>query len=294
MLSRRSPFAVLLLVSGSLLSNAQTATCTNWKFFNLSSPAGLSTIPLGINRWGTVVGYGQSSDASTAVGFIRYANGAFKTYAAPNASRTYLTRRNALGVTVGWYAASANQNARGLVLSGSNTATVNYPGANESILLGINYWHTMVGIFTFGDFSLPYDGFKLKNGVFTTLHYPGSVTTNPSSISDKGVIAGWYQNSGYHKYHGFTLANGIYKTLDHPKAVYGTFLNDINGSGVIPGIYVDGSSQGHPFIYINGSFKDVHGPNIQVLSVDGINGYGYVTGTASNATGSTAFTAHCQ
>ena len=132
------PLAVLLLISGSILSNAQTATCTNWKFFNLPSPAGLSTIPRGINRWDTVVGYGQSSDASTALGFIRYSNGAFKTYAAPNASRTYLTRRNALGVTVGWYTASANQNARGLVLSGSNTATVNYPGANESILLGIH------------------------------------------------------------------------------------------------------------------------------------------------------------
>src|SRR5439155_1116209 len=230
------PLAVLLLISGSILSNAQPATCTNRKFFNLPSPAGLSTIPRGINRWDTVVGYGQSSDASTALGFIRYANGAFKTYVAPNASRTYLTRRNALGVTVGWYAeASPSQNNHGLVLSGSSTATVNYPGANESILLGINYWHTMVGIFTFGDFSLPYDGFKLKNGVFTTLHYPGSVTTNPSSISDKGVIAGWYQNGGYHKYHGFTLANSVYKTLDHPKAVYATFLNDINCSGVIRG-----------------------------------------------------------
>lgn len=56
----------------------------------------------------------------------------------------------------------------------------------------------MVGIFnTGGDFSQPYDGFKMwKNGSVTTIAYPGAMMTNPMSISDTGVIVGWYVNNG--------------------------------------------------------------------------------------------------
>jgi hypothetical protein len=284
--SRTPVFSVFLLLFASAVCDAQTATCTNWKFFNLPSPW-VGTYPHAINRWGTVVGDTQSSDGSTVLGFIRYSNGAIKTYSFPNSSETRLTKRNAPGVTVGFWGPT---DYHGIVLSGSSVATVNYPGAEDTVLLGINYWGTMVGIFSSTTFYTPYDGFKLKNGVFTTLHYPGSASTNPTSISDKGVIAGWYQNGGYHKYHGFTLANGVYKTFDHPKAVYGTFLNDINGSGTMVGKYVDGSFQYHGFIYINGVFKNVIGLNVQISSVEGINGYGYVTGSSSAG----GFTAHCQ
>jgi hypothetical protein len=171
------------------------------------------------------------------------------------------------------------------------------------MLLGINDRHTMVGLFTFGDFSSPYDGFKLKDGVFTTLHYPGSMTTNPTSISNNGVIVGWYRNAIHRRYQGFLLANGVYKTLDNPKAtsgdVDGTFLNDINGAGVIVGTYdffsAGGSLNTSGFIYIKGTFKDVKVPNFTYSRVEGINDSGYVTGMAFNDSGSeTAFTAHCQ
>jgi hypothetical protein len=188
--SRIRLFVLFQFLFASLICDAQTANCTNWKFFKLPASVARSTIPLGINRWGTVVGYAQ--DATTCCdefGFIRYSNGTLKTYKFPHASQTQLAKRNALGVTVGWYAGAPD----GLVLSGSSTATVDYPGASATALLGINYRHTIVGVFTFGDFSLPYDGFKLKDGVFTTLHYPGSMTTNPTSISNNGVIVGWYR-----------------------------------------------------------------------------------------------------
>ena len=278
----------LLLLIAPLLSDAQTATCTNWTFFNGFSPSG-------INRWGTVVGSGQPSTGVIA-GYIRYSNGATKTYIAPNAAPptnwTFLTRRNKFGVTVGWYR-DANQNAHGLVLSGSSTPTLDYPGSVETILYGINDWGSIVGIWGLGDFSQPYDGFKMwKNGAVTTIHYPGAMMTNPTSISDTGIIVGWYVNVGAQSpfpYHGFILANGVYKTLDYPKS-YRMLLNDINGSGVIVGTYHTSITSGG-FIYVNGTFKDVKAPNnVQVYTVDGINAYGYVTGTSSGG----SFTAHCQ
>jgi uncharacterized membrane protein len=289
MFSRLSVFAGFVLLFASVLGNAQTATCTNWTYFAMPSPGGAIPVnPSGINRWGTVVGTAQNT--TTVFGFIRYSNGTFKTYLEPNTIETHLTRRNAQGVTIGW--AYTAQGIQGLVLSGSSAARVVYPGPEDTVLLGINYWGTIVGIHSNSTFYFPYDGFKLKNGVFTTLHYPGSLSTNPTSINDKGVIAGWYQNSGYHKYYGFTLTNGVYTTLAHPKAVYGTFLEDINSSGVIVGNYRDGSFAYHGFIYINGIFKDIHASvtGINNAGVTGINGYGYVTGNAV----SSGFTAHCQ
>ena len=279
----------LLLLIAPLLSDAQSATCTNWTFFNGFSPSG-------INRWGTVVGSGQQSTGVIA-GYIRYSNGATKTYIAPNAAPptnwTFLTKRNKYGVTVGWFR-DANQNAHGLLLSGSSTTTVDYPGSIETILYGINNWGSMVGIWGLGDFSQPYDGFKMwKNGGVVTIHYPGAMMTNPAAISDTGIIVGNYVKAGAQPpfpYHGFILVNGAYKTVDFPKSNR-TFLTDINAAGVIVGTRGNPSTGGSGgFIYVNGTFKDVKGPNVQVSSVDGINGFGDVTGTSSGG----SFTAHCQ
>ena len=299
--SRIRLFVLFQFLFASLICDAQTANCTNWKFFNLPASVAKSTFPMGINRWGTVVGYAQDATSCCKFfGFIRYSNGNTKTYLFPHTSLTLLSKRNALGVTVGSYAGAPD----GLVLSGSSTATVDYPGASATMLQGINDQNTMVGIFTFTDFTFYYDGFQLKDGVFTTLHYPGSMTTSATSISDKGVIVGWYRNPIQRRNQGFLLANGVYKTLDNPKAtsgdVDGTYLNDINSAGVIVGTYnsvVSHTTNISGFIYIKGTFKDIKVPKFAYSRVEGINDSGYVTGMAFDYSGSgseTGFTAHCQ
>jgi hypothetical protein len=86
---------MFLLLFASVISDGQTATCTNWKFFNPLA----STNPRGINRWGTVVGDAEGTNFSIPVGFIHHSNGTVKTYAVSNGIRTFFTRRNAQGVT---------------------------------------------------------------------------------------------------------------------------------------------------------------------------------------------------
>jgi hypothetical protein len=294
--SRMPLFAMFLLLFASVLCGAQTATCTNWTFFS----AGTSTKPQGINRWGTVVGNATSADGSTVFGFVRYSNGSIQKY-----SGMTFGRRNAQGVTVG---SAWNQGLlQGLVLSGSSTVTVDYPGASvtATVLNGINNWGTIVGIWsnTNPPFTGPWASFKLKNGMFTPIDYPGSVTTNVTRISDKGVIVGYYNyyafNGNHLPNHGFTLANGVYKKLDNPKASQaafnGTVLNDINSSGTIVGTYRPSDNLDHGFIYVNGTFKDVKVPKFPNSTVNGINRYGYVTGIAYGSGGvQTAYTAHCQ
>lgn len=291
---------LLLLFSASALCHAQQATCTNWTYFHLPVPWGGS--PQAINRWGTVVGGAKAGETTGApsFGFVRYLNGGFKTYAAPHASDTFFARRNALGVTVGWYLDTGSvKHYHGVVFSGSGTASVNYPGATDTILTGINYWGSIVGYYS-KDSSKTFDGFELKNGKFTRIHFPGAAQTFPTSISDKGVVVGNYFVSTAVT-HGFVLENGVYKTFDHPKtsglAVARTRPFDINASGAIVGAYdiPPFPDSGFPFIYVNGTFKDIVVPKGQSPIVAGINGYGYVVGSASFSTrAGPSFKAHCQ
>jgi len=119
------------------------------------------------------------------------------------------------------------------------------------------------------------------------------LSTMVTSINDNGAIVGSFGNAGSGKEHGFILQNGVYKTVDNPKGVGGgTFLNDINTSGTIVGVYFPNENpQG--FIYINGTFKDIKAPGSSSTTTSGINALGYVTGEAT-ISGSTGYTAHCQ
>jgi hypothetical protein len=301
-MSLRSLFSGITLFVASFCQ-AQTATCTNWTFFN-PRQSNFDHAARGISRWGTVVGNSHNTGTSIYSAFVRYPNGSLTTYVAPNSSATFFARRNSQGVTVGWYTDTAigsdglNHN-HGWVVSGSSTAAVNYPSAADTFLQGINHWGTIVGAY-YDRNTYMEKAFVLKNGVFTHITPPGSSSTDwnsAMSINDKGVIAGWYFDLQIGRIVGFTLANGVYTTIQNPKGTVGpdasTQVYDINNSGVMVGRY----NFGFGFIYTNGVFKDVQVPNYQVASVDGINDYGEVTGTAialSPPNNSKLFTAHCQ
>jgi hypothetical protein len=191
---------------------------------------------------------------------------------------------------VGWYTDSAFI-THGLVVSGSNYVTVDYPGASATLLTSINQWGTIIG-----SFQNPGQGtFKLKNGTFKKISYPGSTSTVAASINDNGVIVGSYGDPLNSSYHGFILQNGIYTTLDNPKAdtESGTQLKDINNSGAIVGWYYAGPI-GHSFIYKNGVFADINPPNGTYTLVSGINSFGDVTGNTNLPSGFSMFTARCQ
>ncbi|HZQ17605.1 MAG TPA: hypothetical protein VFA90_02705 [Terriglobales bacterium] len=286
-MNSRITLTAVLVFSLSFFCQAQTkATCDRWTTFKSFSPSG-------INQWNTVVGTGTLSDGSI-VGFVRYSNGGIATYKYPNATQTHFSKRNKDGVTVG----DVDFN-HGLIVTGSSATTIDYPGAPQTILTGINKWNSMVGTYQYNDdadFGPEWTGFKMwKNGSFSSIGGPsGAIDTNPTSISDTGTVVGWYVGSDavpFSPYpnHGFVLANGIYKTLDYPKA-FRTSLNDINSAGVIVGSWGGSDGNGGSFLFVNGKFKDVLGPNGETTGVNGINDDNYVTGTYSGG----SFIAHCQ
>lgn len=288
----RIALVAVLVLSLSFLCQAQgTATCDHWTFFKSFSASG-------INRSNTVVGSATQSGGipqfPPVSGYIRWSNGGVEKYKFPGATETHFSKRNSSGVTVGDVDFD-----HGLIVSGSSATTIDYPGAPQTILTGINKWYTMVGSYQYNDdadFGPEWTGFKMwKNGSFTQIGAPGAINTNPTSISDTGIVVGWYEAAteavafAPDPSHGFVLANGVYKTVSYPNA-FRTSLNDINSAGIIVGSWGDKNGGTGGFLFVNGKFKDVLGPNGETTAVNGINDNGYVTGTSSAG----SFIAHCQ
>jgi hypothetical protein len=285
----RSFLPAMLLLYASAVSHAQTITCSNWNLFRASSPW-ISFGAGGINRWGTVVGGASQNRSTITHGFVRWSNGSFDFYRVSHSIQTSFLHRSKLGVSVGYYTDSAYI-THGLVVSGTNYVTVDYPGETITELTSINKWGTIIGFH-----QNPGSGtFKLKNGVLKKISYPGSSGTWAASINDNGVIVGSYIDPLNSSSHGFILQNGTYTPLDNPKAdpESGTQLKDINNSGAIVGWYYVGPI-GHSFIYKNGVFADIDPPNGTYTLVSGINSFGDVTGNTNLPSGFSMFTAHCQ
>jgi hypothetical protein len=284
-------FSVVLVFASILCAGQTKATCDHWTFFKSFSASG-------INQWNTVVGSATESGGipqfPPVSGYIRWANGGVQKYKFPGATETRFSKRNASGVSVG----DVDFN-HGLIVTGSSATTIDYPGAPQTILTGINKWDSMVGTYQYNDdadFGPEWTGFKMwKNGSFARIEPPGALNTNPNSISDTGIVVGGYVAADEavpfapDPSHGFVLANGVYKTVSYPNA-FGTSLNDINSAGVIVGSWGGSDGNGGGFLFVNGKFKDVLTPGGASTAVNGINDNGYVTGTSSAG----SFIAHCQ
>jgi len=221
---------------------------------------------------------------------VRESDGTYHYYRVPNSTSTSFLHRSNLGVNVGFYSDSAYI-THGLVVSGTNYVTVDYPGETVTELTSINKDGTIIGFH-----QNPGSGtFRVKNGVFQDINYPGSNSTLAASINDNGVIVGTFYDPFDSTNHGFILQNGAYTRLDNPKAdrENGTRLKDLNNSGGIVGWYYVGPI-GHSFIYKNGVFADIDPPNANYTLVSGMNDLGDVVGTTNLPSGYVMFTAHCQ
>jgi uncharacterized membrane protein len=137
----------------------------------------------------------------------------------------------------------------GFRLIGDKYSTVDYPGAVQTEVIGINKKGHMVGAIL--DSISHVHGFKLVGGVFAQLDYPGADFTVAVGINNSGVIVGTYAIGG--TAYGYVLKNGIYTSIAVNGAIY-TYLSGINNNGIIVGYYFDLSLNTHGFTWNNGIF----------------------------------------
>jgi hypothetical protein len=73
--------------------------------------------------------------------------------------------------------------------------------------------------------------------VFTTIDYPGAVSTEVNNIDNAGRVVGSYQDSAG-GVHAYVLENGVFTSFDVPSALGTTSANGINATGQIVGWYI--------------------------------------------------------
>ena len=120
--------------------------------------------------------------------------------------------------------------------------TIDFPGAADTFVSSINDNGVMIGSELKGSGAV-YEGFRLKNGAFTTIKDPKATgATLPADINNTGTIVGGYF-FGLNP-HPFLYSNGVFKDIKVPNAQPYANVFGINDHNAVTGqVYTsDGSS----------------------------------------------------
>src|SRR5262249_4669589 len=111
-----------------------------------------------------------------------------------------------------------------------NFITIDFPGATQTLALGINPRGDIVGAYLNDDGVT--HGFLLSGREFTPIDFPSSSFTFARGINPHGDIVGQYGSAGVN--HGFLLSRGEFTSIDCPSAT-GVDAFGINPRGDIVG-----------------------------------------------------------
>jgi len=121
------------------------------------------------------------------------------------------------------------------------------------------------------------NGFTYKNGVFTTVNYPGYDQTVINVISSNGEVGGSYSNvpSGGGE---FVESGGVFTNITYPGAFI-TEIGGINSGGEVVGWWsmTDSSAQ-QGFIDVGGNYYNINPPGSVGTVITGVNAKGSLVG----------------
>ena len=291
---------VAICVFSAIHLQAQQASCTfkTWVLnpADLNNPREQAS---GVNDNRTVVGVASYTfNKPNFWGFVHYSSGNITYWRPANAKYSSFSGRNNFGNTVGNYTDTLGIR-HAAYLHGSTTTLIVHPKAarHSTRAFDINNLNTILG--DYFDSNGVHHNFKHRsNGTFLSIpNFPGSAGTLARAFNDNGVVVGTYglPNDPTGTEHGFIYRNGSFATLNYRNDVRAwTDLRGIDKNGVVIGnrYTIDGNG----FLYRNGIFKDIVGPNGQQVTVRNISAGGIITGDTSvpGSVGPHGFTATCQ
>jgi uncharacterized membrane protein len=179
------------IVSFGLAASAQC------KFTTLTIPGSTSDTATGVNDQGAIVG--GVLDSNGAHAFLLF-QGKVTKFRFPGSTGSEASDINNFSQIVGDYFNSSGQH--GFVVKNGAFHSISAPGiaGGQTAARGINDFGVIVGL-------AAENGFRLQNGVFTTIRFPGSSRTAALGINNSGTIVGTYGDAtGFN--HGFILKNG--------------------------------------------------------------------------------------
>jgi uncharacterized membrane protein len=156
--------------------------------------------------------------------------------------------------------------------------TFQNPGATVTLVFGLDNHGGLVG----ADNHTPgRHAFLVQSGTYIPLDPNGVLGTHRSfarGMNNRGDIVGGYFGDDGNE-HGFLLRNGALTRLDVPfDGSIGTQADDINPSGVIVGVWVDGAFTVHGFVYQDGVYAHLDYPGALDTAPYGINPQGDIAG----------------
>lgn len=293
-------FALVLVLSPT--SNVRAGGPT---FTTIDPPGAVFSIAVDINDSGQIVGRYQDT-AGINHGFL-LSNGVYSPFDVPGASGfTGAVGINSKGQIVGSYL--LNNVGHSFLLSGGTFTTIDPPAGHGSGANGINRNGDIVGSYAQNILFSPNTaatngnghGFLLRNGVFTTIDFPGATYTEAWKIDDAGNIIGRYQ-TGDGKYHIYLLSNGTFTSIpDVPGAVQTAFfeVGGLNRYGDMAASYCSSTPcpwgfQGffkttgivHGFLLNGGVYTTIDFPGATATGAFALNSFDDIVGAYIDANG---------
>jgi uncharacterized membrane protein len=279
----------------STKSSAQEASSVGTCSFQDLKLQAFSSTASGINDIGAIVGSFSTGLRTSGQAFLLF-NGKFTPFTFPGSVSTGAFDINNHAQIVGSYSDRNGRN-HGFFVHSGGFQTIDVSGAvNGTFPNGINNTGDIVGGF-FGA-SGGERSFLLHRGKFTFFRFPGSVSTEATSVNINSVIVGTYRNSMVGgRIHGFMVRNGAFATLDFPGAI-NTFPAKINDQGEVVGSYQKSDFVTHGFVMAHGRFTTINkppeAPGTQT-NIRGVNNLSRIVGSFSDANifGVLAFQGNC-
>ena len=233
------------LLLGALVLCLATGPAEAYEFESFEVTGAPITGGRGLDDGSCQVGYFQTdaSDFSTAHA-IRRCNGRIETIDPPT---SLADRRafdiNASGVVVG--SALRTEGSDGFELDDSTYTWAEFPGAEQTVLRGINDAGDVVGEYVNSGGTRR--GFARIGGSFQSIDVPLASETRARGINNLGEIVGFWEDDMGLRHAFVRETSGIFTTFDFPGAVE-TLLGDINDTGEIVGTYFDSAGAAHGFL----------------------------------------------
>jgi hypothetical protein len=285
--------AVTCVTAGSSLAGTLTFSFSSFDPPQALQGPGGSSQACGISNTGVIIGF--YVDAGHTTHGYELKNGVYTTLDAPGAGTgnyngTDGESVNSTGLAI---IQSTNNGIQTSYLYKAGTYTpIMFPGsdgtnvfgfANGSFANSINDAGIVTGGYTLDGVSLHGFQFNVNTDVFTTLpDVPGATINYPQATSTSGdFTVNWKDGSGH--FQGALNHNGSYTTLSFPGAV-DTFTDGINTSGLISGIY-DNGTVFHGLAYFDGKWYSIDYPGAAGTSMFYDNDVGQMVGYWKEANG---------
>ena len=144
---------------------------------------------------------------------------------------------------------------------------------SETYLM-VFHFGQIVGADAAADFQA--HGYRLSNGKFKKIDFPGATQTFPFAINTLGASVRVYLDSSGNG-HGFLRQELNFSTNDFPGAAF-TQANGINTPGLIVGDYIDSNGGVHGYQQKGRHFTSIDVPGATATAAFGVNDLGQIVG----------------